>query len=273
MGEIFSAHDEKLNRTVAVKRIAQSLLHSDRSRGQFLREARAAAALSHPFICTVHEVLEHEGTLLIVMERVQGETLLSRLQRGPLPADEITARAKEIAEALAAAHQQGIVHRDIKSGNIMVTSSGHVKVMDFGLALIDPSPEEATARLSQRSTPAIAGTLPYIAPEVLRGHQASPASDVYALGVVLYEMATGRRPFSGTTDALLVSAILDGKPLSPRQWNGTLSTELSGLILSMLSQNPAERPTAAAVIERLRTRARLERVRTSARWPCCHSAL
>lgn len=252
MGEIFSAYDEKLKRTVAVKRISLATLPDDQSRRQFLREARAAAALNHPFICTIHEVLEHEGEPLIVMEHVEGKTLDACLRSGPLPSDDVIARTIEIAEALAAAHVRGIVHRDIKSNNIMITTGGHVKVMDFGLAIITASNDDDTARLSERSAAAIAGTLPYIAPEVLRGEGASAASDLYALGVVMYEMTTVRRPFTGQTDALLISAVLNSAPAPPRQLNRVVPQPLSDVILSLLNKQPSARPSASDLIARLR---------------------
>jgi serine/threonine protein kinase/tetratricopeptide (TPR) repeat protein len=244
MGEIFSAHDEKLNRTVAVKFIANSRLDSAASRKLFLREARAAASLDHPFICTVHDVLEHGGQPVIIMERVEGETLLERISRGPLGVAEIVRIGTEIAEALAAAHARGVIHRDVKSANIMLTPSGHVKVMDFGLALMtSTSPDDQTAHQSQEVSSKFAGTLPYIAPEVLRGEHASASSDLYALGVVIYEMATGRRPFSGKTDALLMAEILDRRPAPPRKLNPALPRALDELILRALSKDPSRRPT------------------------------
>ena len=230
MGEIFAARDEKLNRTVAVKFIANAQMASDASRRLFLREARAAAALDHPFICTVHDVLEHRGQPVIVMEHVEGETLQALISRGPLPPEQIGRYAREIAEALGAAHARGIVHRDIKTANIMLTPSGHVKVMDFGLAVnLKASPEDATAHVSEELKLRVAGTLPYMAPEVLRGEKATPAADMYALGVVMYEMATGRRPFGAKTDAMLVSEILDRQPPTPRQVNATLPRPLEAL--------------------------------------------
>src|SRR5438552_6419650 len=253
MGEIFSARDEKLDRTVAVKFIANSRLDSDASRRLFLREARAAAALDHPFICSVHSVLEHGGQPVIIMERVEGETLSERISRGPLAADEIVRITLEVAEALAAAHARGIIHRDIKSANIMITPSGHVKVMDFGLALlITSSPIDQTAHRSEEISSTIVGTLPYIAPEILRGEKASAASDIYSLGVVTYEIATGRRPFTGKTDALLMSEVLNRQPLPPRQLNATLPRSLEELILRTLSKEPAQRPSIADLQSQLR---------------------
>ena len=252
MGEIFSARDEKLNRTVAVKFIANARMDSDSSRRLFLREARAAAALDHPFICTVHDVLEHKGQPVIVMEYVEGETLQDRIGHGPLPLEQLLRNAREIAEAVGAAHARGIVHRDVKCANIMLTPSGHVKVMDFGLAVVvSTSPEEQTAHVSEEMASRGAGTLPYMAPEILSGEPASASSDLYALGVVLYEMATSRRPFGGRTDALLVAEILNRPPTAPRQLNAALPRLLEELILGLLSKEAARRPTIAEVIKEL----------------------
>lgn len=230
---------------MAVKFIAAARMEGDLSKRLFLREARAAAALDHPFICTVHDVLERNGQPVIVMERVEGETLLALVNRGPLTPDQIVAYAREIAEALRAAHERGIIHRDIKSANIMLTPSGHVKVMDFGLAVIvTASPNDQTAHQSQELK--FAGTMPYMAPEVLRGEKAMRASDVYALGVVMYEMATGRRPFNGKTDSMLISEILEKHPSPTR-----MPRSLDGLILRLLSKDSARRPEIGEVIAAL----------------------
>ena len=252
MGEIFAARDEKLHRTVAVKFIANARVDSEASRRLFLREARAAAALDHPFICTVHDVLEHNGQPVIVMERIEGQTLQALLVRGPLPLEQIVRYGREIAEALAAAHARGIVHRDVKTSNIMLTPSGHVKVMDFGLAVVtSASPDEATAHFSEELKTRVAGTLPYMAPEVLQGEKATSAADAYGLGVVLYEMATGRQPFRGKTDAVLIAEILKQSPPQPRQINASLPRPIDELILALLSKNAAERPAMSEVIDRL----------------------
>ena len=246
MGEIYSAFDEKLNRTVAIKVIAADLL-DDRARGRVIGEARAAAALDHPFVCAVHDVLEHDGQPIIIMEWVQGETLQARISRGPLPVAELSRYANEIAEALGAAHSRGIIHRDIKGTNIMLTASGHVKVMDFGLAVMTiPTAQEETARRSEQKV--LSGTLPYLAPEVLRGEEASKASDLYALGIVMYEMATCRKPFSGKTDAILMSQILESNPVPPRQINPAIPRPLADLIVELLSREPSRRPASAAVV-------------------------
>ena len=230
MGEIYAALDEKLNRTVAVKVIPGG-------GDAVLREARAAAALDHPFICSIHDVLQYDGQPVIVMERVEGETLQALIARGPLPAERTIAIAREIAEALSAAHEKGIVHRDIKPANVMITPSGHVKVMDFGLAVrLNAAPDEQTPQRSQE--PAFAGTMAYMAPELLRGNQPTPASDIYALGVVMYEMETGRRPFTGKSDAALIAEVLEKQPVPARM----------PVIMRMLSKDPARRPQIAEVI-------------------------
>jgi TolB-like protein/Tfp pilus assembly protein PilF len=257
MGEIYSARDEKLNRPVALKLISAALLDDPHARSRFLREARAAAALQHPFICTIHEVLEvpHQtiGQPVIVMECVEGETLFDRIARGPLAVPDICRFTTEIAEALGAAHARGVIHRDIKSGNIMLTAAGHVKVMDFGLALITAaSADEETVRLSEERTNTVAGTLPYIAPELLRGAEASAASDLYALGVVMYEMAAARRPFAAKTQAVLFSEILNREPTPARQLNNAIPAALDDLIARLLTKDPAQRPTSQEVIDGLR---------------------
>ena len=251
MGAIFAAYDEELKRTVAMKVIAGERLGDSASRRLFLREARAAAALDHPFICTVHEVLEHQGQPVIVMERVEGETLANRISRGALDVREQCQYGIEIAEALAAAHARDIVHRDVKSGNVMVTVAGHVKVMDFGLAeIVAASPTDDTEHVSQQLTRA-AGTLPYMAPELLRGERAAAASDLYALGVILYEMATRRRPFSGATDAVLISEILNREPTPARQLDHSVPAPLDELISRLLTKQPSRRPSTSEVIGRL----------------------
>ncbi len=254
MGEIFSAYDQKLNRNVAVKFIASTHLDSDDSRKMFLREARAAAALDHPFICTVHDVMEHHGQPMIVMERVEGETLHERIGRGPLSVEQVVQHALEVAEALAAAHARGIVHRDIKTANVMLTPAGHVKVMDFGLAVITFSePEEQTSHRSEDRPSKFAGTLPYMAPEILRGEPATESSDFYALGVVMYEMLTSRHPFTGKTDAVLISEILDRLPCTPRQLRADVPRAIDALVMRLLAKEPRKRPGASKVIAALRS--------------------
>jgi serine/threonine protein kinase/Tfp pilus assembly protein PilF len=255
MGEIWAARDEKLNRLVALKALSPTIVDDPRSRSRILAEARAAAALDHPFICTVHEVVEYEQRALIVMEYVRGETLDQRIARGPLSIGEICRIAVETAEALAAAHRGGVVHRDLKPANIMLTSSGHVKVMDFGLALTaTAADEDPTARYSEPSLRRVAGTLPYIAPEVLSGSAAGVQADLYSLGVVLYEIGTGQRPFRNPSLSALVGEILTVTPRNPAEVNPALPAGFADLVVRLLSKEPSHRSAnAEQLLEELRT--------------------
>ena len=216
MGEVYRAHDAKLGRDVALKVLPRELADDPEWRTRLLREARAAASLNHPNICTIHEVGEADGHAYIAMEVVEGQPLSGRLAAGPLPPEEVMRYGLQLADALAHAHDRGVVHRDLKSANVMVTPEGHVKVLDFGLARRVSGEElaevttRAHASLSQAG--AILGTLPYMAPEQLRAQPADARSDVWALGVVLYEMAAGVRPFEGQTGFELSSAILHETP-------------------------------------------------------------
>jgi len=190
MGSVWKAEDTLLGRTVALKFLPESLAGSDSARQRFLREARSTSALAHPSIATLYEAGEDEGRLFLAVEFVDGETVSDRVARGPFEIAEAIRIATEAAEALSHAHERGVIHRDVTSRNIMIARDGHAVVIDFGLALHDH-----TARIT--TTGAAFGTVPYMAPEVLRGASASPRSDLYGLGVVLYEMLTGRRPFNG----------------------------------------------------------------------------
>jgi len=202
MGEVYRAHDEQLRREVAIKVLPPELVHDPERRNRLLREARAVASLNHPNICTVHEVSEAQGQAYIVMELVEGEPLNTRLDRGPLAADEELRYGLQLADALAHAHARGVMHRDFKSANIVITPEGRAKVLDFGLAkrLIGVELPPATTESQVLTKPGVlVGTLAYMAPEQLRGQPAEAHSDVWALGVVLYEMAAGTRPFQGQT--------------------------------------------------------------------------
>jgi serine/threonine protein kinase len=222
MGEVYRARDTKLNRDVALKVLPQDLADDPERRRRLLREARAVAALNHPNICVVHEVGDAEGRAYIAMELVEGKSLRARLTEGPLPTEEVFRLGLQLADALAHAHDRGVVHRDLKSANVMVTPEGRVKVLDFGLArhLSGEDLAEVTTHAHESLTQpgSILGTLPYMAPEQLRGQRADTRSDVWALGVVLFEMATGARPFKGPTGFELSAAIFHetAPPLPPR---------------------------------------------------------
>jgi serine/threonine protein kinase len=217
MGDVYEANDTRLRRSVAIKIL--NALDPDPERERDLeREARAVGRLSHPHICVLHDVGRHEGRFFLVMERLSGETLASRLERGALPLQQALAYASDIADALDAAHRARVLHRDLKPSNVMLTKSGP-KLLDFGLAVRDVSAGDtgrteatSTAPLSVAQPNLFAGTLPYMAPEVLEGRPADVRSDVFAFGAMLYEMLTGRRAFAAASQAALISAILTADP-------------------------------------------------------------
>jgi serine/threonine protein kinase len=202
MGEVYRARDSRLGRDVAVKVLQESLAGGDAAWERFEREARAASALNHPNICAVFDVGEADGRPYLVMELLEGQTLRDYTDRKPVDPAVVIALATQVADALEAAQAKGIVHRDIKSGNIMVTGRRHVKVLDFGLAkYAEAGGETDYTRTMQSLTAAgtVLGTPHYLAPEILEGKPASASSDLWALGVVLHEMLTGRLPFQGST--------------------------------------------------------------------------
>src|SRR5712692_10226686 len=231
MGEVYKARDTRLERTVAIKVLPPHLSSSLEIRQRFEREAKTISQLSHPHICALYDVGNQDGVEYLVMEYLEGETLADRLGRGPLPTEQFLRFGIEIADALDKAHRQGIVHRDLKPGNVMLTKSG-VKLLDFGLAKLRqsesaPAPSRLSA-LATEHTPLTAegmifGTLQYMAPEQLEGREADARADIFAFGCVLYEMATGRKAFSGTSQASLISSIMTAdapsissvQPISP----------------------------------------------------------
>ncbi|MGE5813345.1 MAG: protein kinase domain-containing protein, partial [Acidobacteriota bacterium] len=213
MGEVYLAEDARLRRRVALKVLPQADLGDDRSRKRLIREARAAAALDHPNICTIYEVGEADGQGFIAMQYVEGETLAARLKRGPLDLPTVLAFAVQVAAALAEAHNRGIVHRDVKPQNIMLTAGNQVKVLDFGLAQLMPGVEgETRTRTVITEVGTVAGTAPYMSPEQVRGDALDARSDVFSFGCVLYEMAAGISPFFSTTAADTMSAVLTRAP-------------------------------------------------------------
>jgi serine/threonine protein kinase len=218
MGEVYRARDTRLDRIVAIK-VLLSRLSSDPDLKQRLgREARAISSLNHPHICALYDIGTQEDIDFLVMEYLEGQTLADRLQKGALPIDQVLKAGIEIADALAKAHRQGIIHRDLKTGNIMLTKSG-AKLMDFGLAkpvraAFLAGTSVGTPTLSNRLTTegTIVGTLQYMAPEQLEGKEADVRSDIFAFGAVLYEMVTGKSAFGGKTPASIVAAILASAP-------------------------------------------------------------
>ena len=198
MGKVYLAEDTSLDRKVALKFLPEALQAKPVAHRRFIREAKSAAALDHPFICNIHEVAQTDGgQSFIVMEYVEGQTLRQRLMDGPLPLTQALQVSLEVAETLEVAHQRGIIHRDIKPSNIMLTQQGHAKVMDFGIAKTvtpeDRSEQEITSALTRDG--AQPGTLAYMSPEQLRGSAVDTRSDLFSLGIVLYQIFTGQHPF------------------------------------------------------------------------------
>ena len=225
MGEVFLAEDTSLDRKVALKFLPDFMQQDPVAEKRFLREAKSAAALDHPYICKIYEVGEEDGKSFISMEYVQGETLKDKLGKGPLPLKDALEKATEIAEALGAAHKQNIVHRDLKPSNVMLTPDGHVKVMDFGLAKQlftagDVESQEQTITASLSKTGMTLGTLAYMSPEQLRGRKVDTRSDIFSFGIVLYEMLSGTDPFKKPEPMETASSILkEGPPPLSRHVN------------------------------------------------------
>jgi hypothetical protein len=218
MGEVYRARDPRLDRAVAVKVLRSPHGASPAQLERFQREARSLARISHPHICTLHDVGEHDGVAFLVMELLEGETLAERLDRGAIPLDQALVVAVQIAEALNALHKKGIVHRDLKPGNVMLTAGG-AKLLDFGLAKLrdaeyGESAQQPTKSLTLTDHGSVLGTLPYMAPEQIEGHEVDARTDIFSFGVLLYEMIAGRRPFAGNTRASLIAAIVGAEPPS-----------------------------------------------------------
>jgi len=249
MGEVYRARDTRLERTVAIKILPAELSADPERRARFEREAKTIAGLNHPHICTLHDVGQHGDTIYLVMEHLAGETLADRLLKGRLPLDQALGVATEIAGALAAAHRQGITHRDLKPGNVMLTKAG-AKLLDFGLAKLKghaagPAVGQLTS-LPTRTAPltaegTIVGTLHYMAPEQVEGKPADARTDLWALGSILYEMLTGRRAFEGTSAASLITAIMSAEPPALALLQPLTPPALERLVKKCLAKPPDDR--------------------------------
>ncbi len=253
MGVVYRARDERLDRDVALKVLAPGLLANEQARKRFRQEARALSRINHPNIATIHDFDSQAGVDLLAMEYVPGETLSDMTVRGAVPEPEVVRLGLQLAEGLAAAHAQGVIHRDLKPGNLRVTPDGRLKILDFGLAkLALPAAGEAATE-SAAATEGAIGTLPYMAPEQLCGGPVDARTDVYAAGVVLYELATGRRPFSDPLAPALTDAILHQPPLLPGRVRPEVSPALEAIILRCLEKDPGVRyQTAADLLADLR---------------------
>ena len=256
MGEVYRARDTRLDRTVAIKILPQNLASTPEVRQRFEREARAISSLNHPHICVLHDVGHQNGTDFLVMEYLEGESLAKRLEKGPLPTAELLRIAIEIADALEKAHRQGVIHRDLKPGNIILTKSG-AKLLDFGLAkaaaapaVVDlPASPTVSQNIGESPTPltargTIVGTFQYMAPEQLEGKEADARSDIFSFGAVLYEMATARKAFEGKTTASVIATILKDNPPPITSLVPLAPPPLDQLVRTCLAKDPDDRRQA-----------------------------
>ena len=257
MGVVYKALDTKLDRTVALKFLSSQTLGTGEEKARFVHEAQAAAALNHPNICTIYEIDEAEEQHFIAMELVEGENLKARIAGGPLPLDEAIDISSQIAAGLEKAHEQGIVHRDIKSANIMITGGGQVKIMDFGLAK-----SRGATQLTREGT--TLGTIQYMSPEQARGDPVDHRSDIWSLSIVLFEMVTGRFPFGGEYDQAIVYAIINTEPEPLTAIRTGVPVELERIVNRCLEKDPAERYQTARDLDAAMQR--LRRIESSVAW-------
>ncbi len=261
MGVVYEAEDRRLGRRVAIKFLPDESPSDAQAVARFLREARAISSLNHPHICTLHDIGEHGGQHYMVMELLEGEPAGARMSRGPIPIDDVLQYGEQVADALDVAHANGIVHRDIKPGNLFITRRGQMKVLDFGVAKLTPSTRSASAEtiaLSDQLTSlgSAIGTIHYMSPEQARGQDIDGRSDIFSLGAVLYEMATGRAAFPGTTPAVVFEGILGKAPQPPSELVNGIPAEFDRIVLRALEKDRDVRYQSAADL-----RAELKRLR------------
>jgi eukaryotic-like serine/threonine-protein kinase len=235
MGVVYKAEDTKLKRTVALKFLPPDLTSDEPATGRFIHEAQTASSLDHPNICTIHEIDRTEnGRLFIVMACYEGETLKKRIQRGPMKIQDAIEIALQVAHGLAKAHEHGIVHRDIYPSNIMITGDGIVKIIDFGLAKL-----AGRTRLTREGT--TVGTVAYLSPEQARGDAVDHRTDIWSLGVVMYEMLTGEPPFKSDYEQAVIYSILNEEPKAPSTLRPCVPAGLDRIVMKALAKDPAQR--------------------------------
>ncbi len=249
MGEVYRARDTRLNRDVAIKVLPEHLANNLQALTRFRREAMAVAALAHPKILVLHDIGSEKEVHYIVTELLEGETLRECLSRGALPWRKVAGLGAAIAQGLAAAHSKGIVHRDIKPGNIFLTSDGRVKILDFGLAETRKalSATDETATLTEASG-TVMGTIGYMSPEQVRGEKVEPAGDIFSLGSVLYEMVTGRRAFLGKSATETLASILKDDPPATAESGMFTLPDLDRVVERCLAKSPAQRFTPRTIL-------------------------
>jgi len=243
MGLVYDAEDTRLGRHVALKFIPDDLVNDKKALDRFIREARAASQLNHPGICTIYDIEDMNGLPFIVMEKLEGVSLKDRLRGEPMDVDEILDIGIQVADALAACHEKGIIHRDIKPANIFITKSGQVKILDFGLAKLSPAFINDSMGVEDPLSVAgdIFGTAVYMSPEQARGEELDARTDLFSLGTVLYQMATGQKPFSGNNTVTTLEAVLNRKPVPPLKLNPKLPPDLQGIIGRAMEKNRGNR--------------------------------
>lgn len=248
MGEVYLARDTRLDRTVALKLLSEEVAHDNRRMGRFILEAKAASALSHPNVAHIYEIDESNGVTFIVMEYVEGKGLDRKIGGQPLAASEVVAIAAQVADALDEAHSKKIVHRDIKPSNIIITPRGRVKVLDFGLAKVEEAWEPSSEVATQVKTDpgVVMGTLPYMSPEQARGKEVDSRTDIWSLGVVMYQMATGRLPFRSSSAHEMIDRISRQQPRAISDYNDDVPSELERIIRKCLEKERGRRYQSAA---------------------------